>query len=354
MTTNEGPLFDSSQSALDRAPLDNPHLQSGPFWAQLRTFLAVAKGKSFSRAATITGSSIATVSRQVKRLEDLLQCQLVTVSPKGIALTLRGMSLAENLLQLDNTLYSLSHDLKAERTEAAGLVTVTSTEALGGLFIVPSLPALNAEYQAIQIHLKNPVDLLSFKENECDVLVAFGPMQQPGLVTRPAGFLHLVSVATKPYVERFGYPDEDNLEEHRFVDAHYYASKTPAYAPWRSAVDRGTTTYWCDNPFSYGLMVKAGLGIGLLGNFTTADRDVVHTNLDIHVRLPIFVTAREDRPKATPVSIVFQHLLDVFSPSNPVFAPELNLASPSDELVDRSIERVMQGSGFVHRRSLAQ
>jgi len=44
------PLFDQSQKDLNRSPLDDRRILSGPFWAELRVFLAVAKAKSFNRA----------------------------------------------------------------------------------------------------------------------------------------------------------------------------------------------------------------------------------------------------------------------------------------------------------------
>ena len=59
-------------SRLNKSPLDEETLLSGQFWGELRVFLAVAKTKSFNRAAEITNTSQPTVSRQVKRLQDVV------------------------------------------------------------------------------------------------------------------------------------------------------------------------------------------------------------------------------------------------------------------------------------------
>jgi Bacterial regulatory helix-turn-helix protein, lysR family len=64
--------FDEEQQAFNRSPLDDEKLLSGQFWGELRVFLAVAKTKSFNRAAEITNTSQPTVSRQVKRLQDVV------------------------------------------------------------------------------------------------------------------------------------------------------------------------------------------------------------------------------------------------------------------------------------------
>jgi hypothetical protein len=55
--------FDPDQRNLVRSPLDNENILSGQFWGELRVFLAVAKAKSFNRAAEILNTSHPTVSR---------------------------------------------------------------------------------------------------------------------------------------------------------------------------------------------------------------------------------------------------------------------------------------------------
>ena len=60
--------FDEEQQSFNKSPLDRETLMSGQFWGELRVFLAVAKSKSFNRAAEMTNTSQPTVSRQVKRL----------------------------------------------------------------------------------------------------------------------------------------------------------------------------------------------------------------------------------------------------------------------------------------------
>ena len=49
--------FDEEQRAFNGSPLDDENLLSGQFWGELRVFLAVAKTKSFNRAAEITNTS---------------------------------------------------------------------------------------------------------------------------------------------------------------------------------------------------------------------------------------------------------------------------------------------------------
>src|SRR4051794_481545 len=109
--------FDEEQQSLNKSPLDEETLLSGQFWGELRVFLAVAKSKSFNRAAEMTNTSQPTVSRQVKRLQDAVGSQLFISTPRGVNLTRSGEALAKALSRLDYTLYSITRDLKAETKE---------------------------------------------------------------------------------------------------------------------------------------------------------------------------------------------------------------------------------------------
>lgn len=97
------------------APDDSATLKSGSYWAELRVFLAVAKGRSFNKGAEILGISQPTVSRQVKRLEKQIQVKLVIPNPRGVRLTSEGEKLAKTLAELDMMLSTISDDLKSDK-----------------------------------------------------------------------------------------------------------------------------------------------------------------------------------------------------------------------------------------------
>ncbi len=333
--------FDRSQKTLNRSPLDDPHVLSGPFWGELRVFLAVAKAKSFNRAAEELNMSQPTVSRQVKRLQDVIGSQLVVPTQSGINLTKKGEELAESLLSLDEKLFEISHDLKAETREAEGLVRVSVTEALAGLFVAPNLVEFSERFPKIQLHIRNPTNMTGFRENQTDVMIGFAPANQTGVVSRPLGYIHLIPVATHAYIKRFGIPTRKNLESHFFIDTEYYSGQASIWEDWRSAVSRGTVAHYCDNSYAYALLVKLGLGIGLLGNYTLSDAAAIPLELDVHVMVPIHILALSERLTARPVQLVYDWLSTVFSPANPWFAPDLNLnALPQDSLSETMAQLV--------------
>ncbi|HEY1736681.1 MAG TPA: LysR family transcriptional regulator, partial [Methylovirgula sp.] len=114
--------FDTSAPSISRRALDQSGLLSGDYWGELRTFLWVAKAGSLSRAAELLGSSHATVGREIRRLQDQMGSQLVILTKSGAYLTEKGRALTAELLHLDQRLFSIASDLRAEKGEAEGIV----------------------------------------------------------------------------------------------------------------------------------------------------------------------------------------------------------------------------------------
>jgi DNA-binding transcriptional LysR family regulator len=332
--------FDHTQKSLNKSPLDDPRLLSGPFWGELRVFLAVAKAKSFNKAAEELNMSQPTVSRQVRRLQDVIGSQLVVSSQNNIKLTAKGRELAEMLIALDEQLFEISHELKAETKEAEGLVRISVTEALAGLFIAPNLLAFSEKHPKVQLHIRNPTNLTAFRDNQTDIMIGYAPANG-GVLSKPLGYVHLVPIASRNYIERYGMPTRSNLESHLFIDTEYYTSKTGVWSQWQTAITRGVVAHFCDNSFAYGLLVKSGLGIGLLGTYTLADPVAIPLDLNVHISLPIYILAMPDRLQAKPVRIVYDWLSEIFDPSSPWFARDLTLRDLPTNALEGTIERIL-------------
>jgi DNA-binding transcriptional LysR family regulator len=340
--------FDQSNRSLNRNPLDDPRILSGPFWAELRVFLAVAKSKSFNRAAEELSISQPTVSRHVYRLQDLMGCQLLNSSNSGIVLTERGTELAKTLLELDDRLFKLSRHLRAESHAVEGLVHINATEALAGLFIVPNIADLNERFPNIRLHLKNPINLLKFRENQSDIAIRFAMPTEKGIEYRAVGFVHLIPVTTHSYLARYGMPTKNNLENHCFIDTDYYAARNDLWRSWREALDRGHAAHFCDNSYAYTFMIKSGLGIGLLGNYTISDPALVPLEIGVHIRLPLYLHADSERLNSKPARAVYDWLSELFS-LNPWFGPILSLETfPT---TSDALSQIYSGTPFASRDS---
>jgi DNA-binding transcriptional LysR family regulator len=320
--------FDQDQPTLNRTSLDDETLLSGQFWGELRVFLAVAKAKSFNRAAEILNTSQPTVSRHVKRLQDVVGSQLFISTQHGIKLTQKGDELAKALTRLDHALFSLTNDLKAETKAAEGLVRVSVTEGLNAAFVAPSLQQFADRYPRIQVHLKNPVNMLNLRENQTDMMIGFGPAESSDIRFRKLGQLHFIPVVTKEYINQYGLPTRSNLDKHVFLQSEYYSGKTGVWDEWNQMVARGRVAHYSDNSFAYVMLIKAGLGIGLLGSYMVVEPAIVPLELDLRIPIPLYLAALAERLNARPVRLVFDWLGDVFGNDNPWFNEDFKLDNP--------------------------
>jgi DNA-binding transcriptional LysR family regulator len=320
-----GHPFMTGPPSISKLALEYGVLLSGRYWGELRTFLAVAKGRSLSRAADELGVSRMTAGREIRRLQDAIGAQLIVFTKTGAALTRRGEGLARALQRFDQEIHTLTSDLRAELRQAEGVVRLSVTDGLGVVFVVPALRRLALNYPRIRVELKTPQNYLSLAENRTDIMVGFAHEQHQDMTSVRIGTLHYLPIASRSYIERRGRPTRDNLREHGFIDSDRYSSRSATWGPWRKLVEQGTVSYCCEAPIGYGMMVKAGLGIGLLASVHVLEPTVLPLDLDCTISVPLYLTALTERLEAKPVRIVFDFVLSVLGEVNPWLARDINL-----------------------------
>jgi DNA-binding transcriptional LysR family regulator len=317
--------FDTTARSISRLAIDQTSLLSGTYWGELRTFLCVAKAGSLSRAAELLGSSHATVGREIRRLQDQMGSQLVILTKTGAQLTQKGQALTSELLRLDQRLFSITSDLRAEKGEAEGVVRLGITDGLGTFFLIPELRRLATTFPKIRVHVKSPGNFKNLRENQTDVILGFHPDPSHDMCSRPLGWLHFIPIATEAYIERMGLPTRANVRDHLFIDSEIYSAKG-TWDSWQSLIRAGTVAHSCDSSISYGMMVKAGIGIGLIANYNMTEPTTRPLDLDVHVKLRLYAVALKDRLEAKPVRVIFDLLEKTFGPRNPWFQEEMVLS----------------------------
>lgn len=334
-------LFSHHQANLDQINLEESRVLSGDFWAELRVFLAVAKQKSFSRAAQQLHMSHVTVGRHVRRLEDMIRAQLLVPMHSGVKLTPRGVMLAQLVDALDRQLSDITHDFSMEESNAEGLVRINATEALAALFIVPGIEGLEAANPSLKLHIANPIHMASLKDNQTDILVNFSPENTNGIKSVRCGTVHLIPMAGQEYLERSPRVSLSSIGDHTFIDTSYYMGDAPIWARWRNIIDGAKKVYICDNSFAYSLMIRSGRGIGLLATYALGEKTLIPVDLGTRVQLPIYVHVLNDRLKAKPIRVVHDWIVETFSPRHHWFSPTFEASLFPREQISPLITRVL-------------
>ena len=316
--------FGKEWADLDRSPLESRTMFSKPVWKELRTYLAVAKCKSYAQAAEMLGTSPPTVSRDVNRLQDLLGVQLVITTHTGIILTDIGKKIALEIAALDYQLSTLSGYPNLNTGELIGRVSISVTSGLAIAFVAPSIPTLSKKHPNIQIDMREQVSLVDFEKNQSDIVVSLVPVSRADVTCVQIGTLHLVPVASREYILTNGEPDRNDLHHHKFLQCNYYASDRGVWKQWSDLIAEGTVTHKCENSLAYYSLVKCGAGIGLLGNYALADPLLQPVRVGVHVQIPIFAISLTSRLGSKLAAAVFDWLTEVFA-SNKLFGANLTL-----------------------------
>jgi DNA-binding transcriptional LysR family regulator len=318
--------FPNGSHSLRRLALEERTLLSGRFWGELRTFLAVAKAKSLSRAAEEVGLSRMTAGREIRRLQDAIGAQLVTFTKMGAALTPRGEKLALALQRVDQEIFALTADLRVESSLTEGAVRLSCSDVIGITFVIPKLGRLAEKYPRICLQMSSAQNYFHLLENRIDLMVGFTQEHHEELASIRLGTLHLLPFVSRSYVEKHGLPTRDNLAEHTFIDSKQYSGKTELWAPWRAVVELGRTAYTSDVSATYAVMVRAGLGIGILSSINSLNSGAVLLDLGCNLKLPLYLTALKERLHSKPVRIVYDFMTSVLGVGNPWLADEVDLA----------------------------
>jgi DNA-binding transcriptional LysR family regulator len=317
--------FDATQRTLNRTAIDNQTLLSGNYWGELRVFLAVAKTRSYSKAAELLGSSQPTVSRAVKRLQDVVGSQLIIANYQGVILTSAGEHLAQAIANLDQRLYDITADLKSERNDADGHVRISVTDGLSAVFIAPNLRSFAAKYPKIDVSIKMPNSLIELRNNQTDMMVGFIPTETSELEICPLGTLHLVPMATVDYVETYGLPTLETISNHVFVQTEFHSSRSGHWDPWLNLIARGKRVHSCDGSFGHAMAIRSGLGIGLFGSYVSIWPSVIPLDeLGVHIPIRLYAIALRERLASKPVGIAFEWLKELLSPGNPWLTDNLS------------------------------
>jgi len=252
-----------------------------------------------------------------------MRVQLLLSTERGITLTRRGQELAEFLANLDESLYAITTGVQEDTPNAEAIVRVSLTNGLNAIFLIPNMQEFSRRNPNIHLHTTSIVSLNDVRENQTDTMLAFVPPEsRSDLVVERLGTIHYRPLAGKAYVATYGLPSEHNLQQHKFLQSHLYESNRDVWGAWNDLVANGRVSHYCDDPFVYGIMIKLGLGIGLLGTYASVERDAVPLDLGILISLPLYGIALRERLRSPPVRAVFDWLCEIFSERNEWFRRE--------------------------------
>jgi DNA-binding transcriptional LysR family regulator len=189
--------------------------------SQLETFLAVARSKSFTRAAEVVNLTQSAVSRQIQDLEESLGVQLFERLGRKISLTPAGTVLVEEATRLVQQAENLQQRLRDLGETAEGELRVGGSVTATNTFLPQLLARFRKRHPEVRLSLRpgyNRMLTSWLRNNELDVAVLGGSVERPDLAVEceVADELVVVGAAAHPLAERTRVPPQ-RLDRQDFV-----------------------------------------------------------------------------------------------------------------------------------------
>jgi DNA-binding transcriptional LysR family regulator len=316
------PRAPEAQQILDLLASDN-------IWQESRSFLALARYRTAVRAAEALGITHPTIGRHVRRLEDVLRVRLVTPGRGARVLTEQGEQVAEALSKIDLLFADLTTEVQGGRSGVEGMVRISISDGLGLVFLTPAIAGLERLYPKLQIYLKPLRSYVDLQDNQSDIMVGFARAASSEAVSEPLGILRYEPFASRRYIAEHGTPSSGVLSGHLFIDTDRYSTPGTLWDPWRETVSAGRIAHRCDASITYALMVKFGLGIGLLPDFNRYESSVQPLDLGFRIELPLFAIALKERLRLRHVRFAFDLVRQALGAGCPWLAADRGDAGPA-------------------------
>ncbi|HYF87064.1 LysR family transcriptional regulator [Azospirillum sp.] len=175
--------------------------------ADLGAFIAVARERSFTRAAAQLGVSPSALSQTMRALEEKLGVRLLTRTTRSVAPTDAGERLiatvGPHLEEIETGLAALSE----LRDKPAGIIRITAVDHAAETILWPSLANFLAEYPDVRVDLVVDNTLRDIVAERFDAGIRMGErVARDMIAVRIGPEIRMAAIATPAYFKKHGKP----------------------------------------------------------------------------------------------------------------------------------------------------
>jgi DNA-binding transcriptional LysR family regulator len=244
-------------------------------FSDIWAFVRVVDTGSFSEAARQMGTTKASISKQVARLERALATKLLNRSTRRIGLTEAGREIHQHAIRMVEEAKAIEATIAGLQQGPSGTLRVTTSMAFGNTQLARLLPEFMARYPDITVVMNLNDRSVDLVEEGFDVAVRLtAQVDLQTAVARQVGLLRHVLVATPAYLARHGRPQAiADLGKHHclvFGDSRSGATWTFTVDGERAQVRVGAALA-ANSSQSLRMAMLGGAGIALLPTYIAGD-----------------------------------------------------------------------------------
>ena len=291
----------------------------------LKLFVSVVHSGSLSAAGRNLGYSPASVSRHMTALETQLNARLLSRSSRKLALTEAGETYFRQVEQILQHLAEANDSVAQMQAAPRGVLRVHSRMLVGEHVIVPALPTFLARYPDITVDLALSNGVVALVEQNFDVDIRIGKLVDSSLIARKLTSSARIVCAAPSYLA--SHPPvrkPGDLAAHNCLT--YRVNLGQTVWRFRSHDDRVLEvpvdgSFRTDNGQSLLRMIKAGLGVGLMPDWSIRDELASgelarlfpeHQISHIEFENGVYAVYQKSRQTTTKVKLFVDHLVSVF------------------------------------------
>ncbi len=196
----------------------------------LRTFVSVARLRSFSAAARQLRLSATAVSRAIAALEEELGTPLLLRTTRSVSLTQEGAIYVDACQAALDRLDEAARGIRGDAAEPRGRLVIAAPVVFGRLHVLPIVTRLMQNHPRLSVQIRSADRIEALAEEGIDVAVRIGDLVDSALHHLKLAEVRRVLVASPSYLGARGVPtDVPQLKGHELIAFDAFT----AHAEWR-------------------------------------------------------------------------------------------------------------------------
>lgn len=172
----------------------------------MQTAVAIADAGSLTAAAAKLDASLPAVVRTLAMLEQALGVRLFNRTTRRVSLTDEGRAYIERCRRVLADVAEAEDALTVGAVEPSGLINVTASVLFGQLFVAPAVMRFVQQYEKVRVNLQLHDRVLNMHEENIDVGIRIGTIEDQSLIAQPLGTVRRMVVASPAYLKKHGTP----------------------------------------------------------------------------------------------------------------------------------------------------
>ncbi len=233
---------------------------------QIRAFVAVARARSFTKAAERLGLSRALTSKHVGQLEDSLGTRLLNRTTRSVDVTPAGLAYLDRAERLLDEFDALEADMRGQGGAPHGTIRVSAPVLFGERILPAVLDDYRARYPGMRVTLSLSDRYVNLVAEGFDMGIRIGALDASSLIARRLGEMRMVCCAAPDYLAAHPAPDRpDDLADHACLLDDNLPDAT--LWPFEAGAVRVDGPLRADSAGMTRALAVAGHGVGLIPSF---------------------------------------------------------------------------------------